>query len=112
MQVIEILVQMILWFQWSYKNMKNIFTEHANDTDNPQTYWEHGKFAATNSAILIWYSIQGIIHAIFPFWFPFTTSSSVIRAFKKLVDSRRHIDELNEIMPEEYLLKKHFKKSK
>lgn len=87
--------------------MSNIWTKHANATENPQTYWKHGCFAAWNSLLLIYYGLQGVIHAIFPFWFKFTTSSQVIRSFKKLVDSRRHIEELNTIMPEGYLDRKH-----
>jgi len=89
--------------------LTNIWTEHAKSTENPQGYFEHGKFAFINSAYLIYYGLQGIIHAIFPFWFKFTTSSQVIRSFKKLVDSRRHIDELNTIMPKGYIYKKHLK---
>ena len=91
--------------------MKNLFTEHPRDTDNPQTYWEHGKFSIGNSFILIYYGIHGIIHGIFPFWFKFTTSDAIIKVFKKLVDSRRHIDQLNTWMPKGYLIKKHLKKN-
>ena len=87
--------------------IKKLFTQHSQDTVNPQTYWQHGLFAGTNSIILIYYGIQGVVHSVFPFWFPFTTSSAVIRSFKKLVDSKRHIDELNTIMPKGYVIKKH-----
>ncbi len=87
--------------------IKKLFTQHSQDTINPQSYWQHGKFAGTNSLILIYYGIQGVIHAFLPFLFPFTTSSAVIRSFKKLVDSKRHIAELNKIIPKGYLIKKH-----
>jgi hypothetical protein len=50
-----------------------------------------------------------MIHAICPWWFPFYTSTTVIKSFKKLVDSRRHLAELNTVMPDGYLLDKHLK---
>ena len=82
---------------------------HVRDTENPQTYFSHWKFGFINSCKLIGAGIVGIIHAFCPWWFPFTTSSIVIRSFKKLVDSNRHKLELNEIMPDGYLNKKHLK---
>ena len=87
--------------------MKNPFTEHPRDTENPQSYYEHGKFAFINSVILIFAGILGIIHAIFPFLFPFSTSTIVIKSFKKLVDSKRHKAELNKEMPKGYIDDKH-----
>jgi len=90
--------------------MKNIFTNHPNQTENPQTYFEHGFFAFKNSLILIYGGILGIIHAICPWWFPFRTSTIIIKIFKHLVDSRRHINELNIILSDDYLLKRHLKK--
>ena len=74
--------------------MRNIFTEHPNDSENPQGYWEHGLFAVKNSATLLWYCLLGIVHAAFPFVFKFDTSSAIIRSFKKLVLSNRHGPEL------------------
>lgn len=74
--------------------MKNIFTDHPGQTENPQTYWQHGKFAIANSCKLIWAGIAGVIHGVFPWWFPFYTSTMVIKSFKKLVESKRHKDEL------------------
>ena len=70
------------------------FTDHPGETSNPQTYWEHGKFAAGNSFKLIVACFAGLIHAVYPPAFPFYTSTRVIRAFKKLVESDRHINEL------------------
>ena len=70
--------------------MENIFTKHPNDTKNPQGYWEHFWFSFTNSVILLWYCLLGIIHAFFPFIFKYNTSSAIIRSFKKLVLSNRH----------------------
>jgi hypothetical protein len=87
--------------------MKNIFTDHPRDTENPQGYWQHGKFGFINSCKMILAGILGIIHAVFPWWFKFSTSSAIIKSFKTLVDSRRHLDELNQIMPKNYLNKKH-----
>ena len=74
--------------------MKNIFTEHPNSTENPQGYWAHLRFGFTNSVILLWYCLLGVVHAFFPFWFKFSTSSAIIRSFKKLVESKRHLPEL------------------
>lgn len=90
--------------------MKNPFTDHPKQTDNPQSYFKHGIFAFKNSFILFWGGLIGMIHAIFPCWFPFTTSTIVIKSFKKLVDSNRHTEELNREIPKGYLLKKHLKK--
>ncbi len=87
--------------------MKNIFTDHPSQTDNPQTYWQHGYFAFINSCILLFGAILGIIHAFCPWWFPFRTSTIVIKCFKKIVDSGRHKEELKEIMPEGYIDSKH-----
>ncbi len=90
--------------------MNNPFTKHTKETTNPQTYLEHGKFAFINSFILVLAGLAGMIHAIFPFIFPFTTSTIVIKSFKKLVDSGRHKAELNKEMPEgSYIIKEHLK---
>ena len=75
----------------------NIFTEHPNDTENPQTYFQHGFFAITNSAKLVVGGLAGIIHGFCPWWLKFYTSSMIIRSFNKLVLSRRHMDELKEV---------------
>ena len=75
-------------------------TNHVRDTDNPQTYWCHGRDAFMNSLKLLLCCAAGLIHAIFPFWFKFTTSSAVIRAFKIIVDSKRHRREIQKILPD------------
>jgi len=87
--------------------MSNIFTDHIKDTENPQTYWKHFEVAFFNSCKLLWASAQGIVHAIFPWWWPFTTSTQIIRSFKILIDTGRHKEELQRIIPEGYLLDKH-----
>ena len=74
--------------------MKNIFLTHPHETDNPQGYWEHGIFSIANCLVLIWFSLLRIIHGICPFMFKFSTSSAIIRSFKRLVLSNRHADEL------------------
>ena len=74
--------------------MNNPFTKHTKETENPQTYFEHGRFAFANSLILVFAGLIGMIHAVFPFLFPFTTSTIVIKSFKKLVASGRHKAEL------------------
>ena len=76
------------------KRLRKLFTKHPNSTDNPQGYWEHLLFSSINSMRLMWYAMLGIIHSVFPFMFAFSTSSAVIRSFKKLVESNRHIPEL------------------
>ena len=76
------------------KRLRKLFTKHPNSTDNPQGYWEHLLFSSINSMRLMWYAMLGIIHSVFPFMFAFSTSSAIIRSFKKLVESNRHIPEL------------------
>jgi len=85
-----------------YENpsLLRLFTSHVRDTDNPQTYWCHGRDAFMNSLKLLWCCALGLVHAIFPFWFKFTTSSAVIRAFKIIVDSKRHRREIQKILPD------------
>jgi len=89
--------------------MKNPFTDHPRDTEQPQSYFEHGKFAFANSVVLIYAGILGVIHAFLPFLFPFKTSTLVIKAFKKLVDSKRHKEELKKEMKVGYIFKDHMK---
>ena len=76
------------------KKIIKLFTEHTNSTANPQGYWEHCLFSLTNSVVLMWYCLLGVIHSFFPFVFKFSTSSAVIRSFKKLVESNRHLPEM------------------
>ena len=78
----------------------SIWTDHPRATDNPQGYWAHAAFAGRNSLIIIFAGLVGLIHAAFPFLFPFFTSTVVIRSFKKLVDSRRHEPELRREVPD------------
>ena len=84
-------------------------TSHVRETENPQTYLQHGKFAFINSSLLIWAGLLGVLHAICPWWFQFHASETVVNSFRKLCDSRRHKDELNRLMPEGYVLEKHLK---
>jgi hypothetical protein len=76
------------------ERIHKLFTEHPNSTKNPQGYWAHFSFSFTNSMKLLWFSVLGVIHSVFPFAFKFSTSSAIIRSFKKLVESDRHIPEL------------------
>lgn len=87
-----------------YKDLFSVFTKHPSETENPQTYWQHGKFAAYNSLIIIWAGLAGIVHAIFPPAFPFYTSTILIRSFGKLVKSQRHVDELKREFGEENVI--------
>lgn len=72
------------------------FQEHPKDTQNPQTYLVHLKFAIKNSLLLIWIGIIGVIHAFLPGikWMQFYTSTRIIKGFIGLVKSERHISEL------------------
>ena len=81
-----------------------VFLEHPYDTDNPQSYWKHGLFSVYNSALGLWYMIAGIIHGVFPYVFPFATSSWIIKAFIKLVQSKRHKKELEKYISSDILL--------
>jgi len=87
--------------------MSNIFTDHIRDTENPQTYWQHWNVAFFNSFNVFWAGFQGIIHAFCPWWYPFETSTQIIKSFKILADTRRHKAEFRAIIPKGYLLDKH-----
>jgi len=90
------------------RNLIQVSREHlANNGASPQTYSEHAIFAIANSSVLLLAAIKGIIHGLLPFMFPFSTSSTVIKSFKKLIDSGRHRQELNALIPEDYIYKKH-----
>ena len=89
-------------------NIIKISKDHLNNSGaSPQTYSEHAIFAVANSSILIIAGFKGIIHGILPFLFQFSTSSTIIKSFKKLIDSGRHRKELQELIPEDYIYKKH-----
>ena len=87
--------------EWIYR----VFVEHPRSTDNPQSYWVHGAFSIFNSTRGLWYMLVGIIHGLVPCLFPFSTSSFIIRSFKKLVESHRHRDELQRILDFEFIQK-------
>ena len=74
--------------------MLKYFTNHPQQTKNPQSYCKHSMFAIYNSFHLIFAGLIGVIHGIFPFCFPFYTSSVVIRSFQKLLESERHNNEV------------------
>ena len=81
-----------------------LFLNHPNSTNNPQGYWSHGIFSVVNSAMGLVYMIAGIIHGVFPYVFPFATSSWIIKAFIKLVQSKRHKKELEKYISSDILL--------
>ena len=85
---------------FSIQGIMHILTKHIKDTDNPQTYIVHGRYAFMNSFKLLMACTAGVLHSVFPWWFKFTTSTAVIRAFKLIVDSKRHRRELQNIMPD------------
>lgn len=75
-------------------------TDHIRDTGSPQSYLQHGYIAGKYGFLMIFYGLIGILHAIFPFWFKFTTSSFLLRTVKLLIDTRRHSKEIEQIMPD------------
>lgn len=87
--------------------MFNFLTDHIKDTENPQTYKQHFDVAFYNSAKLLWSGIQGMIHAIFPWIWPFKTSTQIIKSVKILIDTSRHKAEFRAIIPIGYLENRH-----
>ena len=71
-------------------------TRHTADTPRPQDYGQHFRVAFFGSLKLIGYGLAGIVHAVFPEFKPlqFYTSTGIIRAFKAIVESRRHGPEI------------------
>lgn len=88
---------------------RKYFIDHCQDTHQPQTYIEHLKFAWSNCVRLQVALIAGFIHGVFPSLFPFYTAREITKSFKRLVDSRRHVNDFNDIIPKGYLKDKHLK---
>lgn len=76
----------------------SIWTDHPRTTGFPQTYFAHGRVACTSGVKMIWYGLLGVVHGVFPFVFPFRTSTFLIQSFVKLRDSGRHADEIEREM--------------
>ncbi len=72
--------------------MRNPFTDHPRQTAVPQGYWQHAAFAFTQSAGLVNAGILGMIHAVFPWLFPFHAAEHVIRTAKVLERTGRHAE--------------------
>ena len=70
----------------------SFLTDHLRDTDVPQTYFQHGRFAFTRSVRLIVAGLAGVIHAIFPWWFTFYTSEKIVMTYVEVKASGRHDD--------------------
>jgi len=90
----------------------SFLTKHIRDTENPQTYLQHFRVAFVNSLRLLYAAMLGIVHAFFPWWFPFNTSTEIIKCFKIIVRTRRHKAELNEYLGPDYVLEKHLQEEK
>ena len=79
--------------------MRNLIQESKKHLENggmsPQDYKTHRDFALENSFILVIAGLKGIAHGFLPFAYPNVASSTLIRSFKKLVDSGRHKNEIN-----------------
>ena len=73
--------------------MVNIFTEHPSEEPS-QTYWEHGLFAVKYSTKGLIASLSGYIHAVFPFLFPYTSSTLFIEIYTAIEESGRHSEEV------------------
>ena len=93
----------VITYSSFYKLIYKLFLEHPNSTDNPQGYWTHGIFSATNSVKLIGFGLLGVIHGILPCVFKFSASSYVIRSFILLVKSNRHKKEVKIYMSQDIL---------
>tara|TARA_B100001094_G_scaffold209341_1_gene203270 strand:+ start:1518 stop:1889 length:372 start_codon:yes stop_codon:yes gene_type:complete len=76
----------------------NYFSNHPNQTKNPQSYCKHAGFAVYNSFQLVIAGFIGMFHGIFPFCFPFYTSTVVVQSFKGLIESERHNNEVLDIL--------------
>jgi hypothetical protein len=82
------------------KDMKNPFTAHPGETDNPEGYWVHFHRAFDNGVILIWAGVTAIIHALFPWLYTFYTSETIIRLYwTTLHASGRHADLIEKWKP-------------
>jgi hypothetical protein len=80
--------------------MKNPFTAHPGETDNPEGYWSHFHRAFGNGVVLIWAGITAIIHALFPWLYEFYTSETIIRLYwTTLHTSGRHPDLIEKWKP-------------
>ncbi len=77
----------------------SFLTNHLNETDVPQTYFQHGRFALTRSVRLIVAGVAGVIHAIFPWWFTFYTSEQIVKTFAEVNNSGRHDDLIDKYGP-------------
>ncbi|MDO8407948.1 MAG: DUF6356 family protein [bacterium] len=80
--------------------MDGYSTPHTRDTANPQTYYEHWRFACFCSFKMIWYGLVGVVHAFLPEirCLQFATSSFIVRAFGQLVRSGRHDGEIEKVL--------------
>ena len=95
MKILETIAYSKIWVISNFYNIiHKIFLEHPNSTDNPQGYWAHGIFSGINSLKLIGFGSLGVIHAIIPCVFKFSTSSYIIRCFVILAKSNRHKKEI------------------
>lgn len=67
---------------------------HLAATRRPATYCAHLANAATGSLGLLWAGLAGLLHAAAPCCLPFYTSTRVVRAFRGLIESGRHDNEI------------------
>ena len=74
--------------------MPQFMTEHLryDRPERPQSYLEHGTFAAKHSLWLIVAGAAGLVHAVFPWWFRFYTTEQVVRIYRAIATSGHHDD--------------------
>ena len=68
--------------------MKNIFTKHPNKVG--ESYLEHFFKACSFGFQLLSIALRAFVHAIFPFFFEYSTSKKLDELHKTLQDRKNH----------------------
>ena len=71
--------------------MYNPFTKHPSKVN--ETYFEHMKCAFTFFYTLLGLSLAALIHAVFPFWFEFTSSDGIKKLNECMQDRKLEVEE-------------------
>ena len=69
--------------------MENPFTDHPSKVD--ETYFEHMKCAFKFFYTLLGLSLAALVHAVFPFWFEFTSSDGIKKLNECMQDRKNDI---------------------
>ena len=67
----------------------NPFTKHPSSVN--ETYFEHMKCAFKFFYTLLGLSLAALVHAVFPFWFEFTSSNGIKKLNESMQDRREEI---------------------